>query len=381
MDTKDLPATSRTWFVKALPTGPLIPNEHYELRTVPLIAPTAGQILVKITFVPSHPPPLPLPADQKTGSHIAVDPTNINYISASPALAGERLYIAQRLVGESVLAGAAGVVVASCHDGFAVGDRVGGTWGWSEHVLLDVGKMKLPWAEPTRIPQDVDTEAWLTLGLPAMTAYFALMKLAGATAENCRTMVVSAAAGATGSTVVQLAKNVLGIERVIALAGSDEKCRFCREVLKADVALNYKDPDFKAQFVAATPDYVDIYYDNVGPPILPLAISRIAYKGKVVVCGAIAAYQSATDIAAIPMSSYMTICYQQVAVLGFIFTAWVEHIPEAARMLTEYAMAGKIVPVKHVVDTTIEEAHMGLNILFAGQNLGRLILRLAEKKD
>ena len=71
-------------------------------------------------------------------------------------------------------------------------------------------------------------------------------------------MVVSAAAGAVGSTVIQLAKNVLGIERVIAIAGSETKCNFCTDVLKADAALNYKDPDFEKKFVEATPDYIDM---------------------------------------------------------------------------------------------------------------------------
>lgn len=82
--------------------------------------------------------------------------------------------------------------------------------------------------------------------------------VAKASKDNCKTLVVSAAAGAVGSTVIQLAKNLLGIEKVIAIAGSESKCNFCLDVLKADVALNYKDADFEQKFIEATPNYIDM---------------------------------------------------------------------------------------------------------------------------
>lgn len=106
---------------------------------------------------------------------------------------------------------------------------------------------------------------------------------------------MSGAAGAIGSVVTQIAKNILGIERVIGIAGSDEKCALIKDKCGVDIALNYKSPIFEQEYEKATPDYVDIYFDNVGGEILDMNLRRLARFGRIVTCGAVSSYDDKLD--------------------------------------------------------------------------------------
>jgi len=142
-----------------------------------------------------------------------------------------------------------------------------------------------------------------------LTAYFGFLKVGKATSSD-KTIVVSAAAGATGSIVAQIAKNVLGCKTVIGLAGTAEKCKVLKEH-GIDIALNYKDEDFEEQLTKATPNYIDVYFDNVGGKILDLSLDRMARDGRIVTCGAISSYDS-NGGAAISAKSYTRVVSVQL---------------------------------------------------------------------
>jgi len=117
------------------------------------------------------------------------------------------------------------------------------------------------------------------------------LKVGKATSSD-RTVLVSAAAGATGTGVCQIAKRVLGIQTVIGLAGSKEKCEFLENSCGCDIALNYKDPNFAQQLQDSTPEYIDLFFDNVGGQILDIVYKRMAMRGRVVSCGSVSSYNT-----------------------------------------------------------------------------------------
>lgn len=137
--------------------------------------------------------------------------------------------------------------------GYAVGEIIACHAGWANYALIDP-TAGIP---PTKVPESIKPEDYHCLDLTGQSAYFGIFKRAEAS-NKMKTVVVNAAAGAVGSMATQFAKNILGVERVIGVCGSDEKCRIIKEQCGVDIALNYKSPDFEAQFVAATPDYIDL---------------------------------------------------------------------------------------------------------------------------
>ncbi|KAI5808007.1 hypothetical protein DFH27DRAFT_638416 [Peziza echinospora] len=357
-----LPETARRWHLKERPSGSLIPAQHLELKTEALFPEgvvKAGKILVRIT-------------------HIQVDPTNLLWISDSAANPTERMYLPPTQLGQPLMAGGVGEVVASWHPDFKAGEIVYSYFSWADYVLVDVD-LNLQYRNPTlKVPAGVSGTNYITLALTGLTAYAGLFKVANATKETVKTLVVSAAAGATGSIVCQLARNVLGIERIVGIAGSEEKCEFLRNVLKVDVALNYNSPDYLEKFAEATPNYIDLYWDNVGGKTLQAALSRIAFKGKVIACGSISTYESPSETMAISASAYMTLAYQQASILGVIFTAFFDQIPELSAALLGHVMEGKVIPISHEVPVSLEDAPSGLDLIFKGKNVGKLVLRLPD---
>ena len=127
------------------------------------------------------------------------------------------------------------------------------------------------------------------MGDTTLTTYPGLLGVGAATSAD-KTIVVSAAA--TGSIVTQIAKNILGVKRFIGVPGSEEQCNIIKEKCGADITLNYKSPNSRREFEEATPEYVDIYFDNTGGEALELSLPRIARNGRVVACGAIFRYES-----------------------------------------------------------------------------------------
>lgn len=210
------------------------------------------------------------------------------YLSLDPAMRGwlnpTRSYIPPVKIGAVMRGSGIGLIVASKSSKFPVGTYASGMCGWSEYAVLqekDVEALDLPSGA-------VPTDALGCLGMTGLTAYFGITEVGQVKAGDF--VVVSGAAGATGSVVGQIAK--LKGARVLGLAGEDSKVAWLKEELGFDEALNYKDPAFKEKFRAATKGLIDVYFDNVGGEILDMALARAKPFSRFVMCGAISEYNN-----------------------------------------------------------------------------------------
>jgi NADPH-dependent curcumin reductase CurA len=187
------------------------------------------------------------------------------------------------------------------------------------------------------------------------------------------TVLVSGAAGAVGSMVGQIAK-VKGC-RVIGIAGGPEKCELLTGELGFDVGLDYRAQDFKQALRGATPDGVDVYFDNVGGEILDLALTRLAMKARVVICGAISQYNSAAR----PQgpSNYMVLLVRRARMEGFVVFDYAKRYAEAAQEIAGWIAQGSIKTQEHIVRGSIDDFPETLQMLFRGENVGKLVLELA----
>ena len=205
-----------------------------------------------------------------------------------------------------------------------------------------------------------------------MTAYYGTKIIARAGKED--TVVVSGAAGATGSMVVQIAKKMLGCKKVVGMAGSDDKCKWV-ESLGADVCLNYKKSSFKQDLIEATDGYVEVFFDNVGGDILDLMLTRMKKGGRVAACGAITDYNKSEKTG---LKNWFEVISNRIEIKGFVNLDFVEG-PEAVKEMVTAAKEGKIQvgdENETVVDTSFEGIPKTWMLLFEGANTGKLVTKL-----
>ena len=209
--------------------------------------------------------------------YLSIDPTIRTWMNDAPG------YLPAIGIGEVVRGGGIGEVVASTSERYQVGDLVFGMLGWQDYAVADegLGAMQV-------IPAGIDPLVALSVfGITGMTAYFGLIDV-GRVQEG-DTVVVSGAAGATGSVVGQLAR-IKGAGRVVGIAGTEEKCRWLTDELGFDAAVNYRTENVGSRLRALCPGGIDLYFDNVGGEILDICLGQLALKGRVVLCGAISTY-------------------------------------------------------------------------------------------
>ena len=269
-------------------------------------------------------------------------------------------------IGEVIRSIGAGRIVASNNADFAVGDVVSGLTGWQDYVAMrPTGQLnKLPPGTPLELAMGV-------LGLTGITAYFGLLEVGRPSAGE--TVVVSGAAGATGSVVVQIAK-IKGCH-AIGIAGGAEKCHWLTDEAGFDAAIDYKSEDVQARLKELCPKGIDIFFDNVGGDILDAALARLAMRGRVVLCGGIANY-NATEPPPGP-KNYLNLIVQRGRMEGFIVLDYMPRAAEAIGALARWVQEGKL---KTKVDTQhgLENAPETLRRLFEGRNEGKQLLRVAE---
>jgi NADPH-dependent curcumin reductase CurA len=290
-------------------------------------------------------------------------------ISLDPAMRGwlndARSYIPPVGIGECMRAGSIVEVTASNHPNYAPGDHVVGTFGVQSHVVSDgQGALKV---DPAAAPLPTYLGA---LGMPGMTAYFGLLDV-GALKEG-DTVLVSGAAGAVGSLVGQIAK-VKGA-RVVGIAGGPEKCALLTDELGFDAAVDYRAHDLKGALRAATPDRVDVYFDNVGGEILDLALTRLSLHARVVICGAISQYNNESRVQG--PSNYLTLLVARARMEGFVVFDYAKRFGEAAAEIAGWIGAGKLTTKEHVVTGTVDDFPATLQMLFRGENVGKLVLEV-----
>ena len=292
----------------------------------------------------------------------------VEYISLDPAMRGwmnaGKSYIKPVEIGEVMRAGTAGTVLKSNHADFAEGDKVTGNFGVQTHAVVagrDARKVDTRLAE---LP------AYLgVLGMPGMTAYFGLLDVGGV-AEG-ETVVVSAASGAVGALVGQIAK--LKGARVVGIAGGAEKCRYVSEDLGFDAAIDYKNENVYKAMKQHCPDGIDVFFDNVGGEILDYALANLARKGRIVICGAISQY-NATDGMYAP-KNYMSLLVNRARMEGFVVFDYADRYGEAAKALAGWLSEGKIQHREDIVEG-FENFPDTLLKLFEGSNFGKLVLKV-----
>jgi NADPH-dependent curcumin reductase CurA len=184
------------------------------------------------------------------------------------------------------------------------------------------------------------------------------------------TLVVSGAAGSVGSMVGQIAK-AEGL-RVVGAAGTDEKCKWLKEELGFDEAINYKAPNLEEALATATPDGVDIYFENTGGPVQHATFNRMNAHGRILVCGMIADYNTATPSAG---PNWLNIIRKRLTIQGFTMPDHLDKIPEMSQKMATYLMNGQIKYRAHTLHG-LESAIEGINLLFTGGNTGKLMVEL-----
>ncbi|MER6297961.1 NADP-dependent oxidoreductase [Kitasatospora sp. NPDC001539] len=291
------------------------------------------------------------------------------YLSLDPAMRGwlddRPSYLPPVGLGEVMRAGSVVEVVASNHPTFQVGDHVVGTFGVQEYAVSD-GKGALK-VDPALAPLPTYLGA---LGMPGMTAYFGLLDV-GALKEG-ETVVVSGAAGAVGTLVGQIAK-IKGC-RVVGIAGGPEKCALLVDELGFDAAIDYRAEDVRKALRTHAPDGIDVYFDNVGGPILDAALTRLAMHARVVICGAISQYNNESAVQG--PSNYLSLLVRRARMEGFVVFDYARRFSAAAAELAGWIGDGRIKVKEHVVEGTVDDFPETLGMLFRGENTGKLVLRL-----
>jgi NADPH-dependent curcumin reductase CurA len=297
------------------------------------------------------------------------------YLSLDPAMRGwmneGKSYIRPVAIGEVMRAGGVGVVTESRSKRFAIGDHVSGPLGvqrWWTGADDDKGS-PLVKIDPALAP----LPAWLNvLGMPGMTAYFGLREIGQPKAGE--TVVVSAAAGAVGMTVGQVAKH-LGC-RVVGIAGGADKCRFVVEELGFDACIDYKGGSVKDGLKQHCPDGVDVYFDNVGGEILDTVLTRINMKARIVICGAISQYNNTTPVKG--PANYLSLLVNRARMEGIVVFDYADRYHLGIAQLGQWMKEGKIHSKEDIVQG-LENFPQALNMLFEGKNFGKLVLQVASE--
>ena len=322
----------------------------------------------------ARPQGLPKPTDWTVTEDAVPEPGEgelvvaVRYISLDPAMRGwmndARSYVPPVPLGDVMRAGGLGEVVASRHPGFAVGTYVNGMFGVQQYARSD-GRGVYP-VDPDIAPLPVYLGA---LGMPGLTAYFGLLEI-GQPAEG-ETVLVSAAAGAVGQVVGQIAK-IKGC-RTVGIAGGAEKCAFVKDELGFDDVIDYKKDDVRARVRETCPDRINVYFDNVGGDILDTALTWLARRARIVICGAISQY-NATESMRGP-SNYMTLLVDRARMEGFLVFDFAARYPEGIARLAAWRTEGKLKSREDIVEG-LDAFPDALLKLFSGENFGKLVLRV-----
>jgi NADPH-dependent curcumin reductase CurA len=336
---------NRRWVLAERPRG-VVGREHFEWREDPVPTIGDGEFLVRNLW---------LSCDAAQRGWMEID----TYIPRIP-------------LGEVMASGSVGEVVESRHADFEVGDLISGAFGWQDYAVSN-GSSFGGLVTPFTLPPGVDAPTALSLlGVTGLTAYFGLLDVGRPSAGE--TVVVSAAAGATGSIVCQIAK--LKGCRVVGIAGGTRKCDWLREEVGADEAIDYKTDDFPRRLHDACPGGVDVFFDNVGGEVLDAVLANLATGARVALCGSISGYSGPGS----PIRNLPNLVLASATMRGFLVFEYLNRAAEAAVDLASWAGEGRIRVHTDVVKG-LENAPDALRRLFTGQNLGKQLVEIARPSD
>ncbi|GER87783.1 NADP-dependent oxidoreductase [Dictyobacter vulcani] len=291
------------------------------------------------------------------------------YLSLDPYMRGRmnegKSYAASSKLDEVMVGGTIGVVTESKNPKFQVDDNVLGYFGWQEYGVSD-GKG----LQKVSVSQQVPASAYLgVLGMPGLTAWVGLMSIGQPKAGE--TVVVSAASGAVGSVVGQLAK-AHGC-RVVGLAGGKAKCDYVVNELGFDACVDYKAGKLVEDLTAATPDGIDVYFENVGGEILEAVLDRLNAHARIPLCGFVSQYNATT---AHPVRNFGALLINRVKLQGFIVGEHAELFPQAMKELSELVASGKI-KYRETVAEGLDNAPKAFIGMLKGENFGKQLVKLA----
>jgi NADPH-dependent curcumin reductase len=336
---------NRQWCLATRPIG-AIAESNFNWKQEPIPTLEEGQILVRNIY-------------------LSLDPTNRGWLDERGN------YLPPVAIGEVMRSFGIGVVEQSRNAKFSEGAFVQGYLGWQDYAIVDSTDS----TNLSELPKDSSVPLAAYLGLFSfigITAYFGLLEIGKPKVGE--TLVVSGAAGAVGSLVGQIGK-IKGC-RVVGIAGSEEKCRWLKDELGFDAAINYKTESVVESLQQHCPNGIDVYFENVGGEIFDAVLSLINLRSRIALCGLISQYNA---IEPVPSShNLINLVYQRAKLEGFLVLDYLDRAQEALADLGEWYAQGKIQYRVDVIDG-LEHAPSAINKLFDGTNQGKLIIRVSEK--
>jgi NADPH-dependent curcumin reductase CurA len=332
--------TNRQIVLRRRPTGLVQPGDT-ELIASPAPEPEDGEALVRTTYV-------------------GIDAAVRTWLNDQPG------YLPPVQLGEVIRAAGIGEVVATRCDAYAVGDVVTTLTSFQDFVIVrdDVFTTPVP-------GRNIDQLAVMSVyGPTGATAYFGMTGIGKP--QPGETVVVSSAAGATGSIAGQIAK--IAGARVVGIAGGPEKCRVVVEDFGFDACIDYREGNLAAALKQHCPKGVNVYFDNVGGPILDAVLGRLAHKARVVLCGVISSYLTGDHPGP---ANYVNLLAKTALMQGFNALDEWGHFDEAFASLRQWEEEGRLVHRQTIVDG-IESCVDALNGLFTGANIGKMLVKVSE---
>ena len=336
---------NRQWRLAKRPVG-MVQESDFELHEEPLESVADGEILIRSL-----------------------------YLAFEPAMRGwlndEKSYLPPVGIGEVMRSSAVGQVVESRNPDFAEGDLVHGMFGWQEYCRSDTvpGAM----GGVSRVPDGIEPYLVLSaLGGTGLTAYFGMLEIGQP--KQGDVVVVSGAAGATGSVAGQIAR-IHGAGKVIGIAGGEEKCRWLTGEARFTTAIDYKSEDVRKRLKEECGDQINVYFDNVGGDILDAVLVNMALNGRIALCGGISAYNE-KELPPGPRN-YMQLVIRRCTMQGFLLLDYFPRARQAIDDLSKWIASGELVHAEDIQEG-FENTPKTFQRLFQGKNLGKQLLKLGD---
>jgi NADPH-dependent curcumin reductase CurA len=336
-----MPTINRQVILKNRPHG-LLDDSTTEVVESELPELEAGQALVAVRY-------------------LSIDATIRTWMDDAPG------YLPPIGIGEVIRSGGAGEVVASKSDRYAVGDLVVGMTNWQEYVIADES-----FGAMGKVPDGLDLATAMNVtGTTGVTAYIGIHEI-GKLKEG-DVVVVSGAAGATGSTAGQLAK-IGGASKVVGIAGGPEKCALLVDEFGFDAAIDYKSESVTKRLRELCPQGIDLYYDNVGGEILDAALANLAMNGRIAQCGAISGYNTTGEVYGI--KNYFNLIIMRGSMTGFLVLDYLAEWPRIQDELGALLASGQLQHREYIVDG-LDRTTEALNALSTGANTGKVLVKVS----
>jgi NADPH-dependent curcumin reductase CurA len=331
---------NRQWLINDRPTGRPLKDGDFKWVESPIGRPDEGEVLVKVLY-------------------LGFDPAQKGWMENVGG------YVAPTEIGEVMRGSGVGVVMESRSPLFNQGDSVQGMLRWQDYAVISAKEL-------VKVEEADLLSAHLgVLGTTGLTAFFGLNKIGKPFPGD--TVVITGAAGATGSVVGQIAK--IGGCRVIGIAGGPEKVRWLTETCGFDGAIDYKSENVRQRVRELAPGGIDVLWDNVGGPLLNDLLGEIAMHARVVICGGISRYEKG-QMPAGP-ENYFNLIFKRGHMEGFIVLDWASEFPWARKRIGEWIRSGQL-RFQEDVQQGLENAPRTLMRLFTGENFGKQLLKVAD---